>query len=98
MTSLEKLVANLRDPNFVGQEGMRLQAADAIEDLQDERDRLLKMRDGLLDILRQINPFAPAAKQRGGRAGGLARAASMSDEERSEIATKAANARWGNDR
>ena len=34
---------------------------------------------------------------RGGRAGGKARAASLSSERRSEIAVAAASARWAND-
>lgn len=34
--------------------------------------------------------------RRGGQKGGVARAAALSPERRSEIARKAANARWGN--
>ncbi len=39
-------------------------------------------------------PSANEAQQRGGLAGGKARAASMSPKRRSEIAKKAANVRW----
>lgn len=38
---------------------------------------------------------AAALGSRGGKKGGKARAASLSDERRSEIARKAARARWG---
>lgn len=41
------------------------------------------------------NPAAVALGRLGGLKGGKARAAKLSDEERSEIAKKAANARWG---
>lgn len=35
-----------------------------------------------------------SGRQRSGRAGGVARSAALTTEERSEIARKAANARW----
>jgi len=40
------------------------------------------------------NPFAVALGRRGGLKGGKARAASLSDEERSAIARRAAKTRW----
>ena len=40
------------------------------------------------------NPHAVALGRRGAKKGGLARAASLSPEERKEIARKAAEARW----
>jgi len=40
------------------------------------------------------NPAAVALGRLGGRKGGRARAAKLSDEQRSEIARKAAKARW----
>lgn len=42
------------------------------------------------------NPAAVALGRLGGRKGGKARAASLTKEQRSEIAKKAAAARWGN--
>ena len=39
--------------------------------------------------------YVDTAKRKGGKKGGKVRAASMSKEERSEIARKAAKARWG---
>ena len=41
------------------------------------------------------NPAAVALGRRGGLKGGKARAAKLSAKERSEIARKAARARWG---
>jgi hypothetical protein len=41
------------------------------------------------------SPYLFAAKNAGRVKGGLARAASMTPEQRSEVARKAANARWG---
>jgi hypothetical protein len=41
------------------------------------------------------NPAAVALGRLGGKVGGKARAASMTPEKRSEIAAKAAAARWG---
>jgi hypothetical protein len=41
------------------------------------------------------NPKSVEAGRKGGAKGGVARAAKLSDEERSEIAKKAAKARWG---
>jgi len=40
------------------------------------------------------NPAAVALGKLGGRKGGKARAVKLSDERKSEIARKAANARW----
>jgi hypothetical protein len=40
------------------------------------------------------NPAAVALGKLGGRKGGKARAEKLSDERKSEIARKAANARW----
>jgi hypothetical protein len=40
------------------------------------------------------NPAAVALGRLGGKKGGKARAAQMTPEERKELATKAANARW----
>lgn len=42
------------------------------------------------------NPAAVALGRLGGKKGGKARAAKLTKEERSEIARKAAKARWGN--
>ena len=44
---------------------------------------------------REKNPAAVELGRLGGRKGGLARAANLSKKARSEIAKKAANARWG---
>ena len=44
------------------------------------------------------NPAAVALGRLGGQRGGKARAAKLSDDERREIARRAASARWGNDR
>ena len=41
------------------------------------------------------NPHAVALGRKGGKVGGPARAASLTAKERSEIAMKAARARWG---
>lgn len=43
------------------------------------------------------NPAAVALGRLGGQRGGKARAAKLSDDERREIARRAARARWGND-
>ena len=40
------------------------------------------------------NPYAVALGRRGGKVGGLARAANMTADERSEAARKAVSARW----
>ncbi len=40
------------------------------------------------------NPYAVALGRRGGKKGGLARAAAMTPQERSESARKAVLARW----
>jgi hypothetical protein len=40
------------------------------------------------------NPYAVALGKRGGKKGGLARAANMTPEQRSESARKAVLARW----
>ena len=42
----------------------------------------------------QIEDKKPGNQQKGGKAGGPARAKGLSPERRSEIAKKAANARW----
>jgi len=44
------------------------------------------------------NPHAVALGRRGAKKGGLARAASLSAEERREIARKAAEARWAKEK
>ncbi|NQT35847.1 MAG: hypothetical protein HQ581_00070 [Planctomycetes bacterium] len=44
------------------------------------------------------NPAAVALGRLGGKKGGKARAAKLTKEERSEIARKAARARWGRSR
>lgn len=44
------------------------------------------------------NPAAVALGRKGGKVGGPARAASMTPEERSASARRAAEARWGEDR
>ena len=41
-------------------------------------------------------PTPTPARSKGGKKGGKARAESLTPEQRSEIAAKAANARWGN--
>ena len=43
------------------------------------------------------DPAAVELGRKGGQKGGKARAEKLSPEERSEIARKAAEARWGND-
>jgi hypothetical protein len=43
------------------------------------------------------DPAAVALGKKGGLKGGAARAASMTPEQRAEIAKKAAKARWGSD-
>jgi hypothetical protein len=52
------------------------------------------VRDGK-PTSRRKNPNAVALGKLGGRKGGLARAAKLSDERRSEIARKAAQVKWG---
>ena len=47
------------------------------------------------DETREKNPAAVALGRLGGRRGGVARAAGMTAQERSEAARKAAKARWG---
>ena len=49
---------------------------------------------GSIDDLVGKNPAAVALGRKGGLKGGKARAAKLTAEERSEIAKKAANARW----
>jgi hypothetical protein len=45
-------------------------------------------------VKKRKNPYAVALGRRGGKKGGLARAANMTPEERSESARKAVLARW----
>lgn len=45
-------------------------------------------------MAKRKNPHAVALGRKGGKKGGLARAAKLSKEERIESARKAANARW----
>jgi len=45
-------------------------------------------------VKKRKNPYAVALGRRGGKKGGLARAAAMTPEERSESARKAVLARW----
>jgi hypothetical protein len=47
---------------------------------------------------REKNPAAVALGKLGGAKGGQARAAKMTPEERKESASKAARARWGNNK
>jgi len=49
---------------------------------------------GSVDDLEGKNPAAVALGRKGGLKGGKARAAKLTAKERSEIAKKAANARW----
>ena len=42
----------------------------------------------------ELEEDLPSARRNGGLKGGPARAASLSDEERSEVARKAASTRW----
>jgi len=49
---------------------------------------------GLTDPAAAKNPAAVALGRLGGKKGGLARAAKLSEEERHKIATVAANKRW----
>ena len=46
----------------------------------------------------EIEDELPSAKRNGGLVGGDARAESLTPEERSKIASKAAHARWGNNK
>lgn len=62
------------------------------------RTRLRMIRERACIMLgmakKRKNPYAVALGKRGGRKGGLARAAAMTAEERSESARKAVQARW----
>lgn len=48
----------------------------------------------MADIPKKKNPHAVALSKLGARKGGLARAAKMTPEERTELARKAVNTRW----
>lgn len=48
----------------------------------------------LLNMGRRKNPHAVALARRGAKKGGHARAASLTPEQRKEVARKAAEARW----
>jgi hypothetical protein len=52
-------------------------------------------QEGELDRRADKNPAAVALGRLGGQKGGKARAERLSDADRSSIARKAANARWG---
>lgn len=54
-----------------------------------ESDEVLPARDAVTKYLAEIG-------RRGGKKGGKARAAKLSDKRKREIARKAANARWAN--
>lgn len=60
--------------------------AESVEDQQEETP-----------VEQEKNPAAVALGRLGGKKGGPARAAKLSKEERSEIAKKAAQARWKKD-
>jgi hypothetical protein len=45
-------------------------------------------------MAKRKNPHAVALGRKGGKKGGLARAAALSPEQRSDIARKAVQARW----
>jgi hypothetical protein len=49
-------------------------------------------------IVKQKNPHAVAMGKMGGKKGGTARMRSLSAKERTELAKKAARARWANER
>lgn len=51
-------------------------------------------RDAEVEVPHKKNPAAVALGRLGGKKGGKARAAKLSPEQRSEIARKAAEARW----
>jgi len=53
-----------------------------------------EINDGWTDPAAAKNPAAVALGRLGGKKGGLARAAKLSEEERHKIATVAANKRW----
>lgn len=55
----------------------------------------LPVMDSIPDEDTGKNPAAVALGKLGGRKGGLARAANLSPKKRSQIARKAAKARWG---
>jgi hypothetical protein len=70
-----------KDPNLLGRS--------VVEDLIGER-----MDGSPLPLERQKNPAAVALSMLGASKGGIARAASLSSRKRSQIAKKAAQARW----
>ncbi len=53
--------------------------------------KVMQIATGEIEDERNQSP----GRKKGGRAGGKARAAKLSSQERSEIARKAAKARWG---
>ena len=57
-------------------------------------DKILTATEGAEDDLSGKNPAAVALGKLGGKKGGLARAKKLSPERRTEIALKAARARW----
>jgi hypothetical protein len=67
-----------RDPNLLG----KLIVDISVGEVDDPREK------------REKNPAAVALGSLGGRKGGKARAAKLTPEQRSEIAQKAAQARW----
>jgi hypothetical protein len=77
-------MANPKRPRDVNELAVRLVELATDPDASDERDDAGK------------DPAAVSLGRRGGLKGGKARAAKLSPEERSEIAKKAAAARWKN--
>ena len=56
--------------------------------------RVIDTATGATDVPREKNPAAVALGKLGGSKGGLTRAANLSAKRRTEIAKKAAKARW----
>jgi hypothetical protein len=68
--------------------------ARAFQIVQEATGQAPKYEPGAPDVTK--NPHAVALGRMGGLVGGAARAAALSPKKRSEIAARAARARWGN--
>ena len=66
------------------------------EDVAETAFRVVAEATGQTPPKRKKNPAAVALGKLGGSKGGHARAAALSPKQRSEIARKAAEKRWGN--
>ena len=83
-----------RDPNALA---ARIVALSTAQDLPSDLKAMTGSQTGnppILDEKPEKNPAAVALGRLGGLKGGKARAASLSKKKRSEIAKKAAKARW----